>query len=344
MKKKTKIAIIILIVAIIAVIGIVLGITLLGNDGSDGYMTLDSYAVTDQHYTYFCTLGYDEAYKATGIGDSSIWDTEIDGVKTEKWIKDFAVDEAKRFLVINKMFDDAGLAFTQDELFAIDDKVEEAWLYSGISGAYEKRGITQIVYEDIVTTEEKAEKLAEYYAEELSQSISEDDIKAYLDDNYASVIYFAMSYVNEDSDSTLDEYEGYCKEVENGKSLEKLVNELEASGNKFIVTSAGTDNGRTDTVITRSGSIFPIEYVSTLFDSEVGTVIPFDDTAANIYVLSQRADILADDYYLNLYRDDIVDALLASRYEDKVQDEMDNYSIDSAKMAINSMDLEEMYS
>ena len=342
MSKNKKLTIIIAAAALIVIIGIVLAVLFLGDDGSDGYMSLDTYKVSDQHYTYFCTKGYDAAYQATGIGDSSLWDAEIDGVKTEKWIKEYAIEEAKRFLVINKMFEEAELSFTQDELFAIDDEVENAWLYTGISRAYEKMGITQLVYEDIVTTEKKAEKLAEYYAEELSQSISEDDIKAYLADNYASVLYFAMSYVNAESDSTLEEYEGYCEEVENGKSLEKLIKELDASGNEFIVTSVGAD--RNDLIITRKGSGYPIEYVDALFSAENGDIVPFDDTAANIYVLSQKLDILADDYYLNLYRDEVVNALLAARYEDKIQDEMDSYTIDSAKMAINGMDLEEMYS
>ncbi|MBQ4039817.1 MAG: hypothetical protein IJC91_01675, partial [Oscillospiraceae bacterium] len=128
MSKNKKLTIIIAAAALIVIIGIVLAVLFLGDDGSDGYMSLDTYKVSDQHYTYFCTKGYDAAYQATGIGDSSLWDAEIDGVKTEKWIKEYAIEEAKRFLVINKMFEEAELSFTQDELFAIDDEVENAWL------------------------------------------------------------------------------------------------------------------------------------------------------------------------------------------------------------------------
>ena len=340
---KNKKLVVALIVAVVIVAGTILGVTLFKNSDNDSYLTLDTYKVTEAHYTYYCTKGYDAAYVELGVADASIWDQDIDGMKTEDWIKNYANEQAKRYLVVNKLFNELGLEFTQEEIYAINDEVNELWTYGGIGNVFEKKGVPQLIYNDIYTTEKRVEKLTEYFASELSQSITEDDIKAYLADNYASVIYFAMSYTNADSESTLEEYEGYCKEVENGKSLEALVKEIDASGNEFVVTSIDSGDGRTDTIITKTGSGFPIEYVDTLFAAENGTVIPYDDTAANIYVLSQRMDILADDYYLEKYRSEITDALLVERYEDKISEETADYDVDINRVA-KTFDVEKLYS
>ncbi|MBE6949599.1 MAG: hypothetical protein E7456_07130 [Ruminococcaceae bacterium] len=338
-KKKIIIA---LIAAVIVIVGVVLGITLLGNDDSNAYLTLDTYTVTEDHYIYYCTKGFDAAYIETGIGDNTIWEQEIDGTKTEKWIKNYANEQAVRYLVVNKLFNELGLEFTREEIYAINDEVNNKWLYSGIGNVYEGFGVDQLVYNDIYTTEKRVEKLTEYFSEELSQSITEDEIEAYLVENYASVIYFAMSYTDGDSESTLEDYENYCRQVENGKSLEALVKELEASDNEFIVTSAASGNGRTDTVITGTNSGFPLDYVTALFEAENGTIIPYDDTAGNIYVLSQRTDILADDYYLEHYRSEITNILLTDRYEEKIQEETESYDVDIHRAA-KSFDVEALY-
>lgn len=339
-KKKTLI--IVLIAVLVILIATILGLTQFNGKDNDSYLTLDTYKITEAHYTYYCTKGYDAAYVATGAAGASIWDQKIDGKKTDEWIKDYAIEESKRYLVANKLFNELGLEFTQEEIYAINDEVNELWLYGGLGGVYEDMGIEQVIYNDIITTEKRIEKLTEYYKDELSQSITEEDMEAYLVENYASVIYFAMSYTDAESESTLGQYEAYCKEVENGKSLETLVKELHASDNKFIVTSIAKEVGRNDTVITASGSGFPLEYVSALFEAEAGEIVPFDDTAANIYVLSQRTDILADNYYMNMYRDDITNALLAERYEDKISEETASYDVDINRVA-NRFDVEALY-
>lgn len=340
--KNKKTLIIALIVVAIVVTGVILGIALTRDNDTGSYLTLDSYKVTEQHYIYYCARGYDAAYVETGIYDSSIWDQKIDGKSTADWIKEYANEQAERYLVVNRLFNELGLEFTQEEINIINDEVNELWIYGGVGNAYEKLGIEQLIYNDIYTTEKRVEKLAAYFSDELSTSISEQDIESYLVDNYASVIYFAMSYTDGDSESTEDEYEAYCKQVENGKSLEELVKEFEADDNEFVVTSIASGNGRTDTVITASGSGFPLDYVKELFAAENGELIPYDDTAGNIYVLSQRMDILADDYYINLYHDEIVDTLLAERLEDKLAVNADGYEI-KIHRAAKRFDVEALY-
>lgn len=340
--KSKKTLIIALTAVVIIAVGIFLGVVLTRDNDTGDYLTLDSYRVTEQHYIYYCARGYDAAYVETGIYDSSIWDQKIDGKNTADWIKSYADKQAERYLVVNKLFNELGLEFTKEEISVINDEVNELWVYGGVGNAYEKMGIEQIIYNDIYTTEKRGEKLAAYFSEELGQSISETDIESYLNENYASVIYFAMSYTDGNSESTQDQYEAYCKEVENGKSLEELVKEIEASDNEFVVTSIASGNGRTDTIITASGSGFPLDYVQELFEAENGALVPYDDAAGNIYVLSQRRDILADNYYLELYHDEIVDALLSARLEDKLAASADEYQV-KIHRAAKSFDVEALY-
>lgn len=335
---KKRIVLIVLLIVIIVVAG---AIFLVCNQ-SDDFLSLDDYTISKSHYTYYATKAYDEAYKNSSKSES-IWENKIADIDAEQWMKNYATDLCKRYLIVSKMFDDLGLTLDDSDNSEIKSTVYDEWNYRGRLAIYGPIGIDEEIFTDIITVEKKFEKLAIYYKEELDELVSDDDIKLYLTENYASVVYVAMSYQDESGNSSLDQYNTYCQQIKDGKTVQELALELNAPGSNRIVTSIDDEGGRLDFAIQKSGSSFPQQFVSELFEAEIGDIIYFDDTANMIYCICARTNILDSDYYLKYYHDEIKTALLGKHFEDKLDDKTDNYKISISNWNIFRFSIRDLY-
>ncbi|MBQ6539605.1 MAG: hypothetical protein IJL71_01080 [Oscillospiraceae bacterium] len=345
MKKKTRNFIIAAVIITAIIAGAVIICTAAANrhNNKAEYTALGDEEITRGHYIYFCTRGYDEAYSLTGISDASLFDAKIDGVKAEKWMENYAVSQAKRYLAANKMFDDAGLELTEEDKQALDDRFTEEWYNTGRISVYGPMGVEEDVYMDILTTEKKIEKLTEYYRDELEGQLTDSEIEDCFAENFASAVYVAMHYIDTESKSTLEEYEAYCEEVKNGRPAAELAKELRDSGKEYIVTSIDGETGKTDVVFERSGSIFPLNFIKELFAAEVGEAIFYDDSPNMIYVIAQKTDLLKDPSNLEAHRDEVVEILLSDLMESKIESEIDTYNFSVNKSSTGSIDIKELY-
>jgi hypothetical protein len=345
MKAKTKTEIIVtLIVVAVLVVGIFLALKLSENESIEvEYVSLGESEITRGHYIYFCTRAYDMAYEKTGISDATLFDTDIDGTDATVWMREQAIGQAKRYLAANKMFDDAGLELSEDDLKAIDDAVMDEWYYNGRLSVYGPMGVDELTYTDMITTEKKIERLAEHYSAELESGLTDEDLSACLTENYASAEYIAINYVNSDNESTLEEYEGYVDEVKNGRPMEELISEIGESGKEYIVTSRDGDSGKDQVVFPKTGSIFPLNFIHELFAADVGDVIAYDDSPNMIYVLAIKTDVLGDGDNLAEYHDEIVDILLSDLFEDRLAGEIETYKFSVNSRNTNNVDIKALY-
>lgn len=336
--------ILLIIIAILAVAGSLTAFFLLNDQGGgrDEYLELDGNAIEERHFTYFCTQAYDEAYRLTGVSGEALWSEKIEGKKTEEWIKDYAAELGKQYLIVNKLFDESGMTLDEDDLSDIETTAYNEWWYYGRLSIYGPMGIEEDTYTEIVTMRKKTEKLAKYYEDELD--VTEDTVESYLRENYASFIYISMYYYDEAGDSAAEEYEELCKRVEEGKSVGELASELAAEGSELITTSVNSETGQLDVSVKLGGSGFPGGFLNQIFDAAVGDVIYYDDDGNLTYTISERTDIMADSSHLETYRDEITDVLLSEQFGVKISGETGNYQISVNKRNVNGFDVRELYS
>lgn len=341
---KRKRVLLVVICVLLVVCGLVTVFFLLGGqgEGGDGFLELDGNIINESHFIYYCTLGYDEAYRLTGVNGEELWSEKIEGKKAEQWIKNHAVELCKRYLIVNRLFDQSGMTLDEDDLNDIETTVYNEWWYYGRLTVYGPMGVDEETYTDIITMEKKSEKLAKYYEDELN--VTEDAVKSYLRGNYTSFIYISMYYYNDAGESAIGEYEALCRQVEEGKSVGRLASELAEESSELITVSADPEAGRLDVAVKLGGSGFPDEFLSEMFDAAVGDVIYYDDTANLTYTISERTDILAGNYFLDTYREEITDVLLLERLDAKISGEAGDYQISVSKRNINGLDVRSLYS
>lgn len=317
-----------------------------GGEGGDGFLDFEGSLIDEAHFTYYCTLGYDEAYRVSGVGGADFWSEKIEGKKADEWIKDYAAELCKRYLIINNLFDRSGLTLSEDDLADIEQTAYNEWWYFGRLTVYGPMGIDEEVYTDIITTEKKAEILAKSYEDELN--VSEDSLKTYLSENYTSFVYISMYYYDEEGNSAKGEYETLCDQVEGGKSVAELASELQAEAtktdSKLITTSVDPESERVDVAVRLGGTGFPADFLNDMYNAPVGDVIYYDDENNFTYTISERTDILADGYFLDAYRDEILDVLLLEQFDTKISEESGDHEIGVNKRRINGFDIRSLYS
>ena len=143
----------------------------------------------------------------------------------------------KRFLTIEKLFDDYGLEFTEDELKISDATLENYW--ASLSALYEENGCGKESYKKILLVEEKAKKIFEYYyGKDGKEPVSEKDRKEFFTGNYAKIKYIDVKYsahfkgVTTDSTATAEQKEelkkfaeGYIDRLKDGEKIDDLIKE-----------------------------------------------------------------------------------------------------------------------
>lgn len=343
MNKKKRMLGITVIAVVLLVLIVVFCLLFVGKGNNNIFLKLEDYTVQKSHFTYFSAQSYDEAIKILNVNGKALWDTEIEGKQSEKWMKEHAEALSKRYLSINKMFDDAGLTLDDTELNQIKETVYDEWNYKGRLAIYGPMGVEEEAYKDITTTKIKLQKLVDYQKQELNQQVNDDAIKSYLSKNYASFLFVTESYFDAEGNSTLEEYEAYCKQVRDGKSLEALAKELVEANIDRIKTSIHTETGRIDTATPRTGSSFPLAFVTDLFEAGHGEILYFNDTANMTYNIAMRTDILNDHFYIEKYREEITNALLMENMEEKIRVENETITFNVNTSKIKRLDIKEFY-
>lgn len=223
-----------------------------------------------------------------------MWDNKIDDKSLENWVNDQAKVLIKRYVQVEKMFEEKGLELTEEDLQNIEYNVEGYWAY--ISDTYEKLGVSKESYSKIVENSMKETSLLNsIYGAEGEKALSDDEIKKYYEENYRKVNIATYSTVDSTTGEALSDDKK--KEVET-KANEALTRLQNGENIKTIIaeTNQTTDDGSTEesTEVTEESTQIEIK-------KEENTTIS-DDLAKQIFekaVVGQPI-LLSDDngYYI----------------------------------------------
>lgn len=189
----------------------------------NGYMgTVDGMEIRNGVYLSQMMTAYNSANSAAydakeEAGDTSeiedLFAETIDGVSAEEWIKTETVELVKRYVAVEKLFDSKGLSLSDEERSEITENVNDNWdsasiNYYGFSLSiqtiygyptlgeyYESIGIGKDSMKDMELNALKEDQLfLDYFTNDEEAKVSEEEIDAYLSDNYANVKYIQVPF------------------------------------------------------------------------------------------------------------------------------------------------------
>lgn len=179
----------------------------------------------------------------------------VSGMSFGDYVKQEAMNGCKRYVQVNKLFDELGLEFTAEEKEIISDNLDSEWnfevgsyaswfgatdleKYETMADYYQALGVSQSSFKSVYMTAYKSSKIFDYYyAEGGTEEVAQSEIASWLGENYTVARYIAISL--KDSDGNLiedqaelkkleDLAEGYKAQLDEGKTFAEVMAQYEA--------------------------------------------------------------------------------------------------------------------
>ncbi len=215
-----------------------------------GYVgTVDNMEIRNGIYLWCMQTAYGDAHtQITEVkeeaGDTSevtdVFAQTVDGKPALDWVKDNTVVELRRYVAVNRLFEENGLALSAEEVADVNDYVNQLWdtedMYAQyIYGTntmgeyYDSIGMGMDTVRDVYTTNQKEAKLIEaLYSEGGSKALPAEEIDTYLTDNYANVKYIEVPFTDmygitlqleDEIQAVKDKAQGYVDRLNAGESF-----------------------------------------------------------------------------------------------------------------------------
>jgi len=158
-----------------------------------------------------------------------LYSSQIDGVDSKQWIYDRATELMQEYAAVEAKFDEYGLTLTDDDKQSAQVYLDQIWNYAG--DYYTSMGISENSYKSIFLNSSKKQKLFEtIYSEGGERAVSDDEIKTYLDENYALINYIDVELKDGEgnllkSDGKAERMEmlnSYIERYNNGEDFDEL--------------------------------------------------------------------------------------------------------------------------
>lgn len=297
----------------------------------------------DSTYYYYYLFGY------------SLLDETVNGQSMSDYMSDYAVDMCKQYVVIQKLFEELGLELTETELANIETSVANTW--ESYSETYEAAGISEDTVRKVAEITMMEEDIFNaYYEVGGLNGTTEDDIKDYLEDNYARIKYITFEF-SESADDAIDEdykaemleiANSYLERAEAGESMDDLIaeyDEILAAAEaeeeedsedetedteeevEEVEVEEEVDEYANEYIISIEGTSPSEKFVNYVFTvCNVGeyTVIQ-DDTC---FYLVERLDILERDDLYEANRDSYLEALFDEDYTTLINEKLATYEVE----------------
>lgn len=140
-----------------------------------------------------------------------LYSSQIDGVDSKQWIYDRATELMQEYAAVEAKFDEYGLTLTDDDKQSAQVYLDQIWDYAG--DYYTSMGVSENSYKSIFLNSSKKQKLFEtIYSEGGEKAVSDDEIKTYLDENYALINYIDVEL--KDGEGNLLKSDGKAERME----------------------------------------------------------------------------------------------------------------------------------
>ncbi|MGN0641864.1 MAG: hypothetical protein ACI4JJ_01840 [Huintestinicola sp.] len=174
-------------------------LTACGEDTTWGAV-IDGEQIPAGIFIYYLQSGYYQAQsKLTANEDGTypdVFTADIEGKDGKTWIYDYATEQMQKYAAIEAKCAEYGVTISDEDMEAAKISVDSTWdyieQYYG-ENYFESMGISQDSYLKTYVSDLKYDALFDkLYSPEGEHGVSEDELKAYLDENYAMINYIEM--------------------------------------------------------------------------------------------------------------------------------------------------------
>lgn len=276
-------------------------------DGSDIPAGIFIYYLQSAYYSAQSKLNEENSASSDAIASAdgttttaAVFSSQIDGKDAKTWIYDEATKSMQEYAAIEAKFTELGLTITADEKDAAKVYCDQIWDYAG--EYYTKMGISEKSYTSLYLNSQKRDKVFKtIYSEGSEYAVSDDEIKTYLDENYAMINYIAMELKDGSGNllksdgkaEMMSMAESYVERYKNGEDFDALNAEYTAYYDNLKATAAeeaanaAADEAETET---STAEVTPSDAEAALDDNadeitdsaetaEDATEAPTEDTA-----------------------------------------------------------------
>lgn len=276
-------------------------------DGSDIPAGIFIYYLQSAYYSAQSKLNEENSASSDAIASAdgttttaAVFSSQIDGKDAKTWIYDEATKSMQEYAAIEAKFIELGLTITADEKDAAKVYCDQTWDYAG--EYYTKMGISEKSFTSLYLNSQKRDKVFKtIYSEGGEYAVSDDEIKTYLDENYAMINYIAMELKDGSGNllksdgkaEMMSMAESYVERYKNGEDFDALNAEYTAYYDNLKATAAeeaanaAADEAETET---STAEVTPSDAEAALEDNadeitdsaetaEDATEAPTEDTA-----------------------------------------------------------------
>lgn len=157
----------------------------------------DQNTVSAGQYLYYLMNAYASASGKVSDSSKDVLSQQVEEKDASEWIKESAMESARMYLEIEKMFAEEGLTLDDADTAYIDQYVVYMWAY--YSEIYEKNGISDKTLREVMVNSTKSGKLFDHlYGEGGAREIPVEDVKKSINENYAKTKSIVLSLNNLD--------------------------------------------------------------------------------------------------------------------------------------------------
>ncbi len=230
-----------------------------------------------------------------------------------------------RYVAINSEFHNRGLSLSKPQKAAVSTEVNDLWHLYG--AYYESIGVSkQAIYKIVSSQQYEKCLLAEYYGANGTSPVSEEEIKAFFEENYAAIRFVTGYLFNSDENGVAVEMteEQKTNTVNSFNSVASMVNSGTAI--EEAVGSLGENTEVHDTVVySFSDESLPTGFFSEVKKIEVGKAAAVQ--LSNYVFLVLRVDVFSEEYgYFETYRSECLEKMKGEEFKTVVDNWAKNYT------------------
>ncbi|MGN0665265.1 MAG: hypothetical protein ACI4KF_01930 [Huintestinicola sp.] len=266
-------------------------------------------------FIYYLQTGYYQAQSQLTANEDGtmpdIYTAQIDGKDGKTWIYDYATEQMQKYAAIEAKAAEYGIEITEDEKEAAKISTESTWDYIQQfygDDYFSSVGISFESYLDAYLNDMKYNKLFDkLYSEGGDYAVSQDEIRTYMDENYALINYIEMELKDgegnllksEDKAERVAMAEDYIARYNAGEDFDMLNAEYTNYYNDLIAAAeAAAAEAASDTETTETAEVEALPAEAEEAESENGEVTaaeteaPAEDTEESD---SEAAETSAED-------------------------------------------------
>lgn len=297
----------------------------------------ESVELSEGMYNWFLVQAYNSACNLNG-GKENLWENEIKGKTTEKWIEDVAIQYGKEYLAAEQKFDEETLAVEKSSLEVLKSTQERYWNELGYGRYYVNYGITEEEFHQVLLHELKTDLLYEQEEIELAASVTEEGIEEYIQEHAVLFEYIAIPYEEK------EDYQEYKGRLENGETIENLAKEIYESSE---LQQKGFSSSYTSYAISAlyfdSDTSLTNGFWQAVTEADYNEDICFDDEGSQFYLIFKKVPFTMEWGGIDFYKNTINDQIMVELFSDMITQWSEDIEMKNEDILRNSVEIRERF-